>query len=54
MENLSEIANAALLIGGAFVALISAVYTLFLLIPGDQPDKTIKAFLDFTQRFSRK
>ena len=39
---------------GAAGALLSALYTVALLIPGDEPDNTIKRFLDFTQKFSRK
>jgi hypothetical protein len=39
---------------GAVTALLGAVYSICLLIPGDQPDKTIQAILDFTKKFSKK
>lgn len=39
---------------GAVTALLSGVYAIALLIPGDQPDKTIKWILDLTTKFSRK
>lgn len=46
--------NSALLALGAFVALLGALYALFLKIPGEQPDKAIKALYDFTVKFSKK
>ena len=54
LNNWQEIVNAALLAVGSFTAFLGALYTLALLIPGEQPDKTIKAFLDLTTKFSRK
>lgn len=39
---------------GALTAVLASLYALFLIIPGEQPDKTIKAMLDFTSKFSRK
>lgn len=36
------------------VGVFTGLYSLFLVIPGDQPDKTIAAILEFTQKWSRK
>lgn len=52
--NFQELLNAGFLALGAFVAFLLALYNLFLLIPGDQPDKALKAAYDFTVRFSKK
>jgi hypothetical protein len=54
LANWQNILNAALLVVGAFTGFLGALYALFVLIPGEQPDKTIKAFLDFTSRISKK
>jgi hypothetical protein len=48
-----EIAAAGLVVLGTLTAFLAALYGLFLLIPGDQPDKTIKAIMDFTTKYSR-
>ena len=39
---------------GALASLLSALLALALLTPGDQPDKALRAALDFLLRFSRK
>lgn len=39
---------------GSFTAFLGALYALSLIIPGEQPDKAIKALYDFTLRFSKK
>ena len=49
-----ELVAAALVVIGAFAALLGALYAFFLLIPGDQPDKFLKAMLDFTSKYSKK
>lgn len=54
LANWQEIAAAGVMVLGAVAGLLAALYTLFLLIPGEQPDKTIKGILEFTKRFSRK
>lgn len=54
MAHGQEITMAVIGVVGAFSAFLLALYGLFLLIPGDQPDKTIKKLLDITKRFSRK
>lgn len=38
----------------AIVAVISALIALFLLIPGDQPEKTLQSVVDFLKKFSLK
>ncbi len=38
----------------AVVAVISALTALFLLIPGEQPEKSLKAIADFLAKFSNK
>ncbi len=38
----------------AVVSLLSALIAVSLLIPGDSPDKQLKAALDFVLKFSRK
>lgn len=54
MKHWQEIVAAGLVLFGAFVAFLGALYAFFLLVPGEQPDKTIKALLDFTKKYSRK
>ena len=39
---------------GGITASLSGLYALFLVIPGEQPDKVIQSVLEFTQRWSRK
>lgn len=36
------------------VAVFTAAVAVALLIPGDQPEKTLQAILDFIKKFSRK
>lgn len=38
----------------AIVAVLTALIALFLIIPGDQPEKTIKIIADFLAKFSKK
>ncbi len=47
MENILEAV-------GAITMILTGLYTIALMIPGEQPDKTLKKFLDITERFSRK
>lgn len=54
MELIKIVAENGLEIVGAIVMVLTGLYTLALIIPGDQPDKMIKAALDFTTKFSRK
>jgi len=39
---------------GATVLSLNALIAIALIIPGDSPDKELKAMLDFILRFSRK
>lgn len=39
---------------GAVTAVITALITLFLIIPGDQPEKSLQSVLDFLKKFSLK
>lgn len=39
---------------GALTAVLSALIALFLLIPGEQPEKTLQAVVDFLSKFSAK
>jgi hypothetical protein len=36
------------------VALLSAIIAICMLIPGDQPEKALKAIVDFIAKFSKK
>jgi hypothetical protein len=36
------------------VLIVSALVAIFLVIPGEQPEKALKAFLDFITKFSKK
>ena len=38
----------------AIVGLLSALTIVFLLIPGEQPEKTFRAIADFLEKFSMK
>lgn len=38
----------------AVVAVLAALIALFLLIPGDQPEKFLQGILDFLKKFSLK
>ncbi|MFZ9739646.1 MAG: hypothetical protein ACO3EZ_16740 [Prochlorotrichaceae cyanobacterium] len=39
---------------GAITALLGAVIAIAQLIPGEQPEKSLQAVLDFISKFSRK
>lgn len=39
---------------GAVTALLLALITIFEMIPGDQPEKTLRAVVNVIARFSRK
>jgi len=55
LEFLSNLLNMDLLkYLGAATGLLSGLYTICLLIPGDQPDKIIKMLLDLTEKLSKK
>jgi len=58
MERVLEIVNWIFANGphfiSALVAVLSALVALFLLIPGDQPEKALKGIADFLAKFSKK
>ena len=39
---------------GAVVAALAALTALFMLVPGDQPEKALQSAVDFLKRFSNK
>ena len=39
---------------GAVVAVLTALIGLFMLVPGEQPEKALQVALDFIKRFSKK
>lgn len=45
--------NYQALISGV-IAVLTAVITLCLIIPGEQPEKTLQGWVDFLTKFSRK
>jgi hypothetical protein len=58
MEKIIEIVKMLVEQGPLFIAAINAVLValvaLFLLIPGDQPEKALKGAADFLAKFSKK
>jgi hypothetical protein len=38
----------------ALVAILSGLIGIFMVIPGDQPEKTLQAIVDFIKKFSIK
>lgn len=46
--------NQGPIILGYVTLALSALYSIALLIPGDQPDNALKAAADFTAKYSRK
>lgn len=58
MDKALEIINKIIAEGGLYLgavdAVILALIALFLLIPGEQPEKFLKGVADFLAKFSRK
>jgi hypothetical protein len=54
METLKLIIDKAPEIIGAVSIVLSGLAALFMVIPGEQPEKTFKAIGDFLAKFSRK
>jgi hypothetical protein len=54
ISNSSQIVDAAYVALSALVALSGALIALFMLIPGEQPEKAIGQFRDFIAKYSRK
>ena len=53
-DDFVKLAEAVFEVMGALSVLLSTLYTAALIIPGDEPDNTIKRLLELTQKFSRK
>ena len=49
-----ELMTAALVVLGAFTTLLTALIGLFMLIPGEQPEKALQAFVNLLKPFSNK
>lgn len=54
MENLSLILMQIPEILGQIVIALSALLAISLIIPGEQPDKTLQAIVDFLKKISKK
>lgn len=54
IANYDTIIAQALLALGGLTTFFAAIYAIALIIPGEQPDKTIKSVLEFTKKFSKK
>lgn len=52
--NWAQYVELALIAIGALSAFLLALYNIFLLIPGEQPDLVIKKIYDFTVKYSKK
>ena len=39
---------------GSFIMVLTGLYGIFLVIPGEQPDKAIAWILEFTKKLSKK
>ena len=52
--NWAEIGLAAAQIAGGLVIILNILISLFLLIPGDAPEKQLKMVVDFLSKYSRK
>jgi len=50
----TQIFDAITNVVGAVTVLLGALYALALVLPGEQPDKALKAAYEFTKRFSKK
>lgn len=49
-----EILNQVLQVSGALSAIVGGLITISLLIPGEQPEKTLQKMLDFLKKISLK
>lgn len=54
IEKFAEIMKQAPAYLHAFEMLMVAMIALFVLIPGDQPEKAMQGIVDFVKKFSRK
>ena len=49
-----QILNQAQIIMGEVVIIIGALIAISMVIPGDEPEKTLQKALDFIKKFSKK
>ena len=58
MDSLLDIVKFLIEVGpqilSAVIGVLSALIALFLLIPGDQPEKALRAAVEFLSKFSKK
>ena len=58
MDKVIEVVQQLVVVGpsvlAAIVAVLSALIGLFMLIPGEQPEKALQAVVDFIAKFSKK
>lgn len=58
MEQINEIVAWVLLnyqiVLSAILAILGGLITIFMLIPGEQPEKALQGLVDFLTKFSRK
>ena len=54
MERLKFVFDNYYSIIGALAAVLGGLITIFLLIPGDQPEKALQRVVDFLARISKK
>jgi hypothetical protein len=49
-----QILNQAQMIVGEIVIILSALIAVFMVIPGDEPEKSLQKVLDFIKKLSKK
>ena len=58
MDKVIEVVQQLVVVGpsvlAAILAVLSALIGLFMLIPGEQPEKALQAVVDFIAKFSKK
>jgi hypothetical protein len=54
MDKLAEIVQQLPAYVAAVVGILTALIGLFMLIPGDQPEKALQGVVDFIEKFSKK
>ena len=58
MEKFMEVVNYLMLNGPAILSavlgLLSAIVVIALMIPGEQPEKSLKRIIEFLEKFSKK
>lgn len=54
MEFIAWLAANGMQLLSAIVAVLTALIALFMMIPGEQPEKSLQAVVDFLAKFSKK